>query len=152
MKRILVIDDDPPIARLVGAALKAAGVEHSLDYCSDGAQGVIKATQGGYDLIALDLHMPFMGGVEALKEMGRSEKSAQIPVVVITAQEDPAFHRRARELGAVAVVTKPFSTGDLGNLLRQVLSTELVAPPREALPPASEEPLRSDPGVRRLGD
>ncbi len=146
MKRILVIDDDPPIARMIGATLKAADVEHSLDYCSDGAQGLIKAVQGGYDLITLDLHMPFMGGVEALREIGRNAKSAQTPVVVISGQQDPAFHQRVMELGAVAVVMKPFGPTDLGNLLRQILSGEPVEPP------PTGEVAEPGPGLRPLGN
>ncbi len=145
MKRILVIDDDPPIARMIGAALAAAQVEHSLDYCSDGAQGRMKAAEGGYDLITLDLHMPLMGGIEALREMKRNERSAQIPVVVVSGQQDPAFHKRAMELGAAAVVTKPFRPTDLGSLLRKVLSGEPVEPPPIA------ETSDQDPGIRPLG-
>jgi CheY-like chemotaxis protein len=131
MKKILVIDDEAPVARLIGAALNSAGVEHTLDYCSDGGQGRTKAAQGQYDLITLDLHMPLMGGIEALREMKQSPKSAAIPVIVITAQQDSAFHKRAKELGAAAVVTKPFRPDDLGSILAQVLAgaeVELPAP------------------------
>ncbi len=133
MKKVLVIDDEAPVARLIGAALKAAGVEHTLDYCSDGAQGRTKAAHGQYDLITLDLHMPFMGGMEALKELKQSPKSASIPVVVVTAQHDPAFHQRATDLGAAAVVRKPFQTDDLATILAQILAGEQVE-----LPPGAE--------------
>jgi CheY-like chemotaxis protein len=106
--------------------LKSAEVEHSIEYCSDGGQAKMKAGQGGYDLITLDLHMPLMGGIEALREMKENPKSAQIPVVVVTAQNDPAFHARAKEFGAAAVVTKPFAVEELGSLLAQVLAGEEV--------------------------
>ena len=128
MKKVLVIDDEPPVARLIAAALKSAGVEHSLDYCSDGAQGRAKAAQGQYDLITLDLHMPLMGGVEALREMKRDPKSAHIPVVVVTGQHDPAFHKRVMELGAAALITKPFQIDQLGTILGQVLAGEHIEP------------------------
>ena len=142
MKKILVIDDDPPVARLIGAALTASGVEHTLDYCSDGAQGRTKAAQGNYDLITLDLHMPLMGGVEALQEMKRSPKSADIPVVVVTGQKDPAFHDRAREFGAAAVVTKPFTVNELGIVLTQALAgAKVIGPPSPS----------QDSGLRPLG-
>lgn len=122
MKRVLVVDDDPSVARLVSAALARADVQHKIDYCSDGGQGRAKAAQGGFDLIALDLHMPFMGGVEALEEMKRNPKSAGIPVVVITAQQDPALHAKVKELGAVATVTKPFQMWDLVSIFRLVFA------------------------------
>jgi len=128
MKRVLVIDDEPPVARLISAALKAAGVEHTIDYCSDGALGRTKVAQGQYDLVTLDLHMPLMGGIEALKEMKQNRKSADIPVVVITAQKDPVFHKRAMQLGAAALVTKPFQVQELGSILGQLLAGEQVEP------------------------
>ena len=122
MKKILVIDDEAPVARLIGAALTSAGVEHTIDYCSDGGQGRARAAQGQHDLITLDLHMPLMGGMEALKEIKQNPKSAAIPVVVITAQQDSAFHKRAKEFGAATVVPKPFRPDDLGSILSQVLA------------------------------
>jgi CheY-like chemotaxis protein len=122
MKRILVIDDDPPVARIVKAALDSVKVEHALDYCSDGGQGRAKAAQGGYDLICLDLSMPFMDGFEALGEMKRNPKSAQIPVVVITGEQEPEIHHRVMELGAAAVFTKPFEPVHLGHLLQHILA------------------------------
>ena len=122
MKRILVIDDDPPVARIVKAALDIVKVEHALDYCSDGGQGRAKAAQGGYDLICLDLSMPFMDGFEALGEMKRNPKSAQIPVVVITGAQEPEMRQRVMELGAAAVFTKPFEPVHLGHLLQHILA------------------------------
>jgi len=129
MKKILVIDDEPVIAYMVAASLKMAGVQHTLDYCSDGAQGRTKAAGGGYDLITLDRHMPFMGGAEALTEIKRNPKSARIPVVVITAQRDPDFHKHVTDLGAAALVTKPFQPRQLGDLLRRVLAGQHPEPP-----------------------
>jgi CheY-like chemotaxis protein len=122
VKRVLVVDDDPSVARLVAAALARAEVEHQIDYCSDGGQARAKAAQGQYDLIALDLAMPFMGGVEALEEMKRNPKSAQIPVVVITGLQDPALHAQVKQLGAVATVTKPFKVWDLVSVFRLVFA------------------------------
>ncbi len=142
MKRILVVDDDPPVARLIAAALKAAGVEHTLDYCSDGAQGRAKAAQGRYDLITLDLHMPLMGGVEAIREMKRNPKSAHIPVIVITAQKDPAFHKQAMKFGATTLVSKPFKIEELRTILGRVLAGEPVEAP---------EIEEEESGLRRLG-
>jgi CheY-like chemotaxis protein len=128
MKKILVIDDEAPIARLIATVLKSAGIEHTMDYCSDGAQGKIKAAQGEYDLITLDINMPLMDGVEALEEMKGNPKSAAIPVVVITADDDPDLHARLLGAGAAAVVTKPAPAEDLGKLLTQILSDADIRP------------------------
>lgn len=122
MKRILVIDDEPLVARLLTEVLKLANLECKLDYCSDGGQGRAKAAQGQYDLISLDLAMPLMDGIEALAEIKRNPKSAHIPVVVVTARRDPAIHQRATELGAAAVISKPFNVWELGNTFRLILA------------------------------
>lgn len=128
MKRVLVIDDDPSVARLVRAALKAADVEHTLEFCTDGGQGRAKAAQGKYDLITLDLAMPLMDGVQALEEMKKDPKSARVPVVVVTAKTDPALHARVEKLGAAAVVTKPFRRWELVSLFRLLLAGGQIEP------------------------
>ncbi len=140
MKKILVIDDEPPVARLIGAALKAADIEHTIDYCSDGALGRTKAAHGQYDLITLDLLMPLMGGLEALRELKQNPNSASIPVVIVTAQKDPEFHRRAIELGAAALITKPFEINDLAAILAQLLAGEQVELP-PGMPGSDLRPL-----------
>jgi two-component system OmpR family response regulator len=138
MRKVLVIDDDPAIARLVGAALEKRKLDHDLEYCGDGGQGRLKAAAGGYDLIVLDLAMPFMDGVAALAEMRRNPKSRAVPVVVVTALTDPALHQQVRDLGAVAVITKPFEHWELADAVRLVLAGDELQPP--AGPP---EPLDS---------
>jgi len=121
MKRILVIDDEPPVARLVSAALKRVEIEHTLDYSSDGAQGRAKAARGEHDLIVLDLAMPLMDGIAALEEVRGNPKSSGIPVVVLTGMHDRALHDRVAELGAVVVITKPCDVHELGTILRSAL-------------------------------
>jgi DNA-binding response OmpR family regulator len=128
MKRVLVVDDDPAIARLVGAALKEADVEHSLDYCSDGGQGRLKAAGGEYDLVTLDLAMPFVGGVEALGEMKRHPRASRIPVIVITALQDPGLHDRVKAMGAAAVIQKPFELWQLIDAVRLIFAGNKLTP------------------------
>ena len=144
MKRVLVIDDDPAIARLVQTALWNADVEHTLEYCSDGSQGRLMAARGGYDLITLDLAMPFMDGTEALREMRGNPKSASIPTVVITALEDAQLHQQVKELGAAAVITKPFEIWELVSILKLVMAGQEVKPPT---PPGEGDA----PGMPRVG-
>ena len=122
MKRVLVVDDEAPVARLVATALKSVEIEHMLDHCSDGAQGRMKAAQGGYDLIVLDLAMPFMDGTAALEEMRRNPKSRAIPVVVLTGVLEREVHNRVAELGVAALVTKPCDVKQLGTVLRSALA------------------------------
>lgn len=140
MKKVLVIDDEPPVARLISAALDSADVEHTIDYCRDGGQGRTKAAHGGYDLITLDLHMPLMGGIEAIREMKRNPRSAGIPIVVVTGEEDPAFHNRARQFGAAAIIIKPFQI----DLLGRILSRLLAGPQAESVPGEPAEAVAAE--------
>jgi DNA-binding response OmpR family regulator len=128
MKKVLVVDDDPVVARLVAAALKEADVEHSLDYCSDGGQGRIKAAGGQYDLITLDLAMPLVGGIEALDELKRNPRSARTPVIVVTALQDLALHERVRAMGAATVIQKPFELWQLVDAVRLVFAGNKIRP------------------------
>ena len=134
MKKILVIDDELSVARLIRAALSVADVPHSLEFCTDGGQGRAKAGQEEYDLITLDLAMPLVDGIEALEEMKQDPRLARVPVVVITALTDPALHRRAKELGAAAVLTKPFQLWELVSLFRLLLAGAQVEPRDEERP------------------
>ena len=129
MARVLVIDDDPMIARVVSASLKQRNLPHSLEYCSDGGQGRLLAASGDYDLVVLDLAMPFLDGVTALEEMKRNPKSAHIPVVVLTGLDDAAVHEQVRALGAVAVLTKPVEHWELADTIRWVLAGDELRPP-----------------------
>ncbi len=137
MKRVLVIDDEAPVARLIDTALMLVGVEHTLDYCSDGAQGRLKAVQGEYDLITLDLNMPLMDGMEALAEMKRNPRSRGIPVIVLTARQDPGLRQLVTDLGAAALLYKPFSADALGPVLQSALQG-----PSATAPGAGEGILR----------
>ncbi len=130
MRKVLVIDDDPYIPRLVSAALKENNLDHHVEYCSDGGQGRAKASQGGYDLIVLDINMPFMDGTVALAEMKRNPKSAEIPVLVLTGVSDEAVLEQMRAGGAVMVMGKPFEHWELANAVRLVLAGDELRPPK----------------------
>jgi CheY-like chemotaxis protein len=138
VKKVLVVDDEPAIAHLVRASLKAAGLQCRVEYCSDGAQGRRKATEDHYDLITLDRNMPRASGIDALRAIMRDPRSAGIPVVMITAQADRGFERHALELGASAVLSKPFRPHQLANALRQILQPEQNE--AEAAPGGGEPP------------
>jgi CheY-like chemotaxis protein len=121
VKKVLAIDDEPYVARLLRKVLKDAwGEDVELDWASDGGIGRLKAASGEYDLITLDIAMPMMGGLEALEEIRRNPKSAHTPVVVITGLEDPHLAADAHSLGADAFVRKPFSAQELGRIIYEI--------------------------------
>jgi len=121
MKKVLTIDDEPYVARLLRTVLKEAwGEDVDLDWAADGGIGKVKAATGDYDLITLDIGMPLMGGLEALAEIKRNPRSAQTPVVVITGLDDPALPRQAHSLGAAGFVRKPFSVEELKRIIHDI--------------------------------
>jgi len=121
VKKVLAIDDEPYVARLLRKVLKDAwGEDVELDWASDGGIGKIKAASGDYDLITLDIGMPMMGGIEALAEMKSNPKSAHTPVVIITGMDDPNLPAQAHSLGAAGFVRKPFSAQELGRIIYEI--------------------------------
>lgn len=104
MKRILIIDDSEAVRRQVAQTLGPAG--YDVVEAADGMEGlnVIKSAQPA--LVLCDLNMPRMGGMELLAELSRTPP---LPLMVmLTTEAQPALIRRARELGAVGWIVKPF--------------------------------------------
>ena len=106
--RVLVVDDEPSILRVVAANLRARGYEALTAATGEEALTVIEGQQP--DCIVLDLGLPDVGGLEVLR---RLRAWTTTPVVILTAVDDQ--HRRATafDLGADDYVTKPFTMNDL---------------------------------------
>lgn len=105
---ILVIDDEPPIQRLLSINLESAGYRVSL--APDGEEGLLQAAKKHHDAIILDLGLPGIGGVEVLK---RIREWTQTPVIVLTVHDSANEKIEALDSGADDYVTKPFNTGEL---------------------------------------
>ena len=108
MKRILIIEDDLNIAELERDYLQLNGFK--ADIVQDGAQGLKRALEGGYDLIIVDLMLPNKGGYEIIKE---ARSRLDIPLVVVSAKGEDISKIRGLEYGADDYLTKPFSPGEL---------------------------------------
>lgn len=109
---VLVIDDDPDMRDVVSQALEAFG--YRVTTAAHGVEGLAVLEHGLPDLILLDMRMPVMDGWTFAAEFRRRHDS-QVPIVVCTAAEDTA--RRAREVGAVGALSKPFELDDLLRLV-----------------------------------
>ena len=104
MRRVLIIDDSEAVRRQVAQTLAPAGYE--VVEASDGLEGLSVIKSAGPALVLCDLNMPGMGGMEMLAELSRSQP---LPLMVmLTTEAQPALIRRARELGAVGWIVKPF--------------------------------------------
>jgi two-component system KDP operon response regulator KdpE len=114
--RILVVDDEPQIRRIMRETLIAAGYE--VDDARNGLEGLEKVRQFRPDLVLLDINMPEMGGVEVCKAI-RSDSS--IGIIMLTVRKTEADKVAALDAGADDFVTKPFSTPELLARVRAAL-------------------------------
>jgi DNA-binding response OmpR family regulator len=133
--RILIIDDDVKLCRLIANYLQPLGYEVAAAYT--GSEGFSRAINGQFAAILLDVMLPGMNGFDLLRELRRQ---SQVPVLMLTALGDEADRIVGLEMGADDYVPKTFSTRELLARLRAVLR-------RSAITAASHEPARKSPVV-----
>jgi two-component system KDP operon response regulator KdpE len=134
--RILVVDDEPPILRALGAALNARGFR--VERATTGQEALDQTALTSPDVIVLDLGLPDIDGIEVLR---RIRGWSEVPVVVLTAEGAEDRKIQALDDGADDYVTKPFSTPELLARIRVALRHHQRA--------ADQPP---DPPVLRVGD
>lgn len=118
--RVLLIDDDPSVREVVRYLLASFG--YDCQTAADGARGLARFDQGGWDIVVTDLAMPEMSGWEVAETIRR--RSPTTPIVLITGMIDSEVMRRADERG-LPVVPKPFRV----EMLRMVVAKALQASP-----------------------
>ncbi len=106
---ILVIEDDPDIADLLGIHLSDLG--YALDRAVDGKTGLDKALHGDYALVILDLMLPELDGLEVCKRIRSQDR--YLPILMLTAKAEELDKVLGLELGADDYLTKPFSIREL---------------------------------------
>lgn len=103
--RILVVEDDRDLAGFIGRALEEEG--NTVSVCFDGAAGLRMAERQAFDLIVLDIMLPFMDGLEMTRRLRRGH--VLTPVLLLTARDAPEDVVRGLDAGADDYLTKPFS-------------------------------------------
>lgn len=122
MSRILVIDDEASIRRLLQVILEGAG--HAVLAADDASHGLHALAVEKPDLLILDLGLPGLDGLEALR---RLREWSQIPVLVLSARANSTDKVKALDLGADDYLTKPFDAPELLSRIRALLRR--IAPP-----------------------
>ncbi|BBA69631.1 response regulator transcription factor [Geobacter sulfurreducens] len=128
MKTILIIEDERDLADLVAFNLEKEGYRTLT--ALDGANGLELARSQPPDLILLDLMLPGMMGMEVCKILKKSEKTAHIPVIMLTARGEEIDRVVGFEVGADDYVVKPFSTRELLLRVKAVLRRSLPDKPK----------------------
>ncbi|MBA4370197.1 MAG: two-component system response regulator [Coriobacteriaceae bacterium] len=122
MARVLVVDDEPHIVRLVSFTLTGRG--HEVITATDGSSGVDAAREKQPDLILMDVMMPEVTGLEALGRLKAHEDTAGIPVVMLSAKSQGYEQEAGLAAGAVRYVCKPFTPSELAQVVSEVLEQE----------------------------
>ncbi|HET6369679.1 MAG TPA: response regulator transcription factor [Nitrospiria bacterium] len=110
-KRILIVEDDPDIAKLIANYLNREG--YAISTAQDGASGLKLAKGNSPDLLILDLMLPEIDGLEVCKALRGNPGTAALPIMMLTAKGEESDRIVGLELGADDYVTKPFSPKEL---------------------------------------
>lgn len=119
MKRILLVEDDPDIQMVTSLALGSFG-RFAVKVCGSAREALESAPAFKPDVILLDVVMPGMDGVRALRAFRRRPAFADVPVIFMTARVQPHEVERYQELGSAAVIAKPFDPATLAETVRAI--------------------------------
>jgi DNA-binding response OmpR family regulator len=121
-RRILIVEDDPSLSKLVRKALVAAG--YDVDVAQHGLEGLMKVdlAQAKPELLIVDVMMPELDGISLIRALKSQGQTRRIPVIFVTAKADSKTIAEGVAVGAKFYVTKPFSLDDLLDKVRRALS------------------------------
>jgi two-component system KDP operon response regulator KdpE len=117
VSRVLVVDDEPGIRKVVRDALERAG--HEVETAGDGDEAIPQLESQDFDLLVTDLAMPRRGGLELVRAV--REGGAVLPILVLTVRQEEREKVRLLDAGADDYVTKPFGTDELLARVRALL-------------------------------
>ena len=118
--RVLHIDDEPDILDIVSISL-GLDPEIALRCCNSGVDGLAAAVKWQPDLILLDVMMPVMDGPTTLEHLRENPRTADTPVVFMTARAQTREVDHLKSLGAAGVISKPFDPMRLAPLVRSYM-------------------------------
>ncbi|MCI5140993.1 MAG: response regulator, partial [Candidatus Electrothrix sp. ATG1] len=116
---VFVVDDVPENIQIALSHLKGLGLEFA--YATSGEQALARIMKRPPDLILMDVMMPGMNGFATIKELSKSQETASIPVIFLTARSEPEDVAKGFELGGVDYITKPFHGIELRSRVRNHL-------------------------------
>lgn len=122
--KILAVDDDPQIRRLIERALRAEGYDVQTCPNADAAMTRLRGKNEGFSLVLVDIMMAGQTGIDFVRAIRGGEAGVEhsgLPVVFVTAEDDENNYEASFDLGAQRYVTKPFSTDELVGVVASVL-------------------------------
>jgi DNA-binding response OmpR family regulator len=112
--RVLLVEDDEPLARIVVKSLVQNGFD--VDTAADGEDGLARARAGNHDAVVLDIQLPKLNGIEVCSRL-REERNP-VPIIMLTARSSVPDRITGLDAGADDYLVKPFSLGELAARLR----------------------------------
>ena len=116
--RVLVVDDDEVIRRLIAVNLQLEGFE--VETAVDGQDCLDKVTEIAPDVITLDIMMPRLDGWVTAMELRKNPETSHVKVVLITARAQEDDKRRGHQIGVDAYLTKPFDPAEMIRIVREL--------------------------------
>jgi DNA-binding response OmpR family regulator len=141
MDRVLIVDDDVELCRLLGERLSTEGFV--LEAVHDGLRGLERVLSREHAFVILDLMLPGMGGLDVLR---RVRAQSPVPVLILTARGEDVDRILGLEIGADDYLPKPFNPRELIARIRAILRRTSPAPERAAALTVSG--IRLDPAAR----
>lgn len=120
-KNILIIDNEKEFTSLIKTFLEES-CSLNIKVVPDGYNGINMAAKLKPDLILLDVLMPAMNGFSILEKLKHDEKTASIPVIMITALDNDKYKQKARELNCMDYLVKPIKLEVLRNTIKKALN------------------------------
>ena len=120
-KKILAVDDEKHIVRLVQVNLERAGYE--VVTANDGKEALQKVEDENPDLVVLDVMMPYMDGFEVLQNLRRNPSTRDIPVIMLTAKAQDADVFKGWQSGVDCYLTKPFNPMELLSFVKRIFDS-----------------------------
>ena len=127
--RVLIVEDDSDIAALIAHYVEKSG--YAVETVADGGRALARVRESAPDLVILDLMLPGLNGLEVCRALRAGDKTATLPIIMLTARGEESERVLGLDVGADDYVVKPFSPTELMARVRALL--------RRAAPPASKE-------------
>lgn len=124
--RVLVVDDEPDLIRILEFGLRAAG--YQVEIAVDGQEGLKKAREIRPDIILLDLMLPKLDGYKVCRLLKFDERYRHIPIIILSARTQEGDQALAKEMGANRFVTKPYEFGEILAHIEALLKASSVLP------------------------
>ena len=129
--RILLVEDDGSIARIIAIAMRDIGVPYTLDQAYSAEEGLELWDQQPYDIVLADYNLRGMNGIAMIAAL-KARGATDLPTVLFTAYDDALVRKDARAVGVTRFVAKPFVIEEFVKLTRELLPvnvSEIGSPP-----------------------